>query len=206
MDDDNSKSLDIYEFTKAIKDFRINVPEADLQLLFNAFDRDRNGTVDYDEFVRGVRGPMNAFRKSLVAQAFGKLDSDKSGVIEINDIRGVYNGKNHPDVRAGKKTEEEILLEFLDTFEMHHNVVGNVVGDHVITKEEFEEYYNNVSASIDNDEYFQLMMVNSWKLNEAPQPKKGVLVQSSSMQSTFGGAGGKGGGAQAPAKKLGGTV
>ena len=37
---------------------------------------------------------------------------------------------------------------------MHHNIVGNTVGDHVITKEEFEEYYNNVSASIDNDEYF----------------------------------------------------
>lgn len=179
MDDDSSKSLDIYEFTKAIKDFRVEVPEADIQVLFNAFDRDRNGCLDYDEFLRGVRGPMNAFRKSLVAQAFNRLDSDRSGVIDINDIRGVYNGKNHPDVRAGKKSEEEILLEFLDTFEMHHNIVGNEVGDHVITKQEFEEYYNNVSASIDNDEYFQLMMVNSWKLNEAAQPKKGELVTSS---------------------------
>ncbi len=30
---------------------------------------------------------------------------------------GVYNAKLHPDVKAGKKTEDEILGEFLDTFE-----------------------------------------------------------------------------------------
>ncbi len=30
--------------------------------------------------------------------------------------------------------------------------------------EEFIEYYNNVSANIDNDEYFTLMMNNAWKL------------------------------------------
>ena len=32
------------------------------------------------------------------------------------------------------------------------------------------EYYNNVSASIDNDQYFELMMINSWKLHgESPR-------------------------------------
>jgi hypothetical protein len=30
--------------------------------------------------------------------------------------------------------------------------------------EEFVEYYSNISASIDNDEYFALMMNNSWNL------------------------------------------
>jgi len=42
---------------------------------------------------------MNSFRKSLVNQAFNKLDKDKSGVINIEDLRGVYNAKQHPDVR-----------------------------------------------------------------------------------------------------------
>lgn len=68
---------------------------------------------------------MNAFRKSLVAQAFTKLDKDRSGVVDYHDIKGVYNASNHPDVKIGKKTEEEILIEFLDTFELHHNLVGN---------------------------------------------------------------------------------
>ena len=37
---------------------------------------------------------------------------------------GVYNGTKHPDVISGKKTEDEILGEFLDTFEINHaNIV-----------------------------------------------------------------------------------
>ena len=42
-----------------------------------------------------------------------------SGVVEINDLKGVYNAKQHPDVKSGRKTEDEILAEFLDTFEIH---------------------------------------------------------------------------------------
>jgi len=44
---------------------------------------------------------------------------------------------------------------------------NNETPNHVVTKEEFEEYYNNISASIDDDQYFQLMMENAWKLTES---------------------------------------
>ena len=109
---------------------------------------------------------MNPMRKKLVAQAFNKLDKDRGGFIDINDIKGVYNATKHPDVLSGKKTEEQILLEFLETFETQHSMRNNNAPDHIVTKEEFEEYYNNVSASIDNDQYFELMMNNAWKINE----------------------------------------
>jgi hypothetical protein len=32
--------------------------------------------------------------------------------------------------------------------------------------EEFVEYYTNVSASIDDDRYFELMMRNAWNLDQ----------------------------------------
>ena len=166
MDDDNSRSLDIYEFTKAMKDYMLGFSYTEIKQLFAYFDYDRSNTVDYDEFLRTLRGPMNPARKKLVAQAFNKLDKDGNGWIDVNDIRGVYTAKTHPDVLNGKKTEEQILLEFLETFETHHSLRNNGAPDHVVTKEEFEEYYNNISASIDNDEYFQLMMNNAWKIND----------------------------------------
>ena len=62
MDDNNSGNIDMYEFKKAVKDFRIELNDQEIQQVFSAFDRDGSGSIDYDEFVRGVRGPMNSFR------------------------------------------------------------------------------------------------------------------------------------------------
>ncbi len=164
MDDDNSGRLSYAEFAKGVQDFRVGVDEATTRLLFEGCDRDKSGEVDYDELLRMVRGPMNEFRKKFVWLAFNKLDKDGNGILEVSDIKDTYSAKNHPDVKAGRKSEEEVLGEFLETFEMHFNLGGGV-RDRKITKEEFLEYYNNVSASIDDDQYFELMMVNGWKLH-----------------------------------------
>ena len=99
------------------------------------------------------RTAHQAHAKDLVA-AFNKLDADGSGWIDINDIRGVYVANKHPDVLAGKKTEDQILQEFLETFETAHAMKNNDAPNYVVTREEFDEYYNNISASIDDDAYF----------------------------------------------------
>jgi Ca2+-binding EF-hand superfamily protein len=52
FDDNNSRSLDFYEFTKAMKEQCLNLSDQDIKSLFDAFDRNRDGSVDYDEFVR----------------------------------------------------------------------------------------------------------------------------------------------------------
>lgn len=62
MDDNNSGCLDMYEFKKGIKDFQVDMNEKDTDSLFKALDINGNGSVDFDEFVRMVVGPMNQFR------------------------------------------------------------------------------------------------------------------------------------------------
>lgn len=94
---------------------------------------------------------MNNFRRNLVTLAWNKLDRDNSGIIDISDLRGVYIPDNHPDVVSGRKTPDDVLGEFLETFEMHHNISDLSRRDRKVTWEEFEEYYTNISASIDND-------------------------------------------------------
>jgi len=39
------------------------------------------------------------------------------------------------------------------------------VQDGIVTIDEFFDYFKDVSASIDSDDYFALMMRNSWKLD-----------------------------------------
>lgn len=166
MDDDNSKSLSKVEFAKAIQDFGLGFSKEHCVALFNYFDVDSSGQISYDEFLRAIRGPMNQARKKIVTQAFKKLDKDGNGWVDINDLRGVYNAKKHPDVVAGKKTEDDILKEFLATFEMHHSMRNNDAPNYVVTKEEFDEYYNNVSMSVDDDMYFLQMMNAAWRMDE----------------------------------------
>jgi len=49
----------------------------------------------------------------------------------------------------------------------------NDAPDHIVTKDEFDEYYNNVSASIDRDDYFAVMMNSAWNLDGSRVSKKG---------------------------------
>ena len=38
-------------------------------------------------------------------------------------------------------------------------------GDKRVTLNEFMDFYSNVSASIDDDQYFELMIRNAWNLD-----------------------------------------
>lgn len=40
------------------------------------------------------------------------------------------------------------------------------INDGKITKEEFIDYYTYISSSVDNDQYFELMMNNAWRIND----------------------------------------
>ena len=128
------------------------------------FDSNHDGTLNIDEFLMAIRGQMNDFRRSIVEQAFNKLDMNGNGFVEVDDIKNKYNARRHPDVVQGKKTEEQVLMDFIETFEIHHGIRTRDPRDYRITLDEFLEYYDNVSASIDSDEYFALMINNSWNI------------------------------------------
>ena len=101
---------------------------------------------------------MSESRKRIIKQAFAKLDKSGDGVITVDDLKGVYNAKKHPKFINGEWSEAECFKHFLATFEAPEEKDGKV------TAEEFENYYSGVSASIDEDVYFDLMMRNSWKI------------------------------------------
>jgi calcyphosin len=116
---------------------------------------------------------MNEFRKGIAMQAFNIIDVDRSGILDISDIKHTYNAKKNPKVISGEMTEDEVLYKFLDTFDQHHNDINEGQVTHEVTPAEWIEYYNNVSMSIDDDEYFQVMMNNAWNLDGSRVTKKG---------------------------------
>ena len=80
-------------------------------------------------------------------------------------MKRVYNAKQHPDVLSGKSSEDEILCDFLDTFEAHYvELHGSKTKDRRIELNEWLEYYNHVSSNIDSDDYFEQMIVKAYGL------------------------------------------
>ncbi|OQS07057.1 calcyphosin [Thraustotheca clavata] len=158
MDDDGSKTLDLEEFKKAIAEHAMDLTDEEIVHLFNFFDEDKSGNISYDEFLIGLRGELNDRRKQMVLMAFEIIDANGNGIVELDDIVAKYNADQHPDVIAGRKTKNEIFREFLDTFDGGEK-------DGKVTPDEFIRYYANVSASIDDDDYFELMIRNAWHIS-----------------------------------------
>ena len=125
-------------------------------------DIDGNGEIDFNEFIRVVVGEMNPFRQNLVERAFKVLDFNNDGEVSIDEFKQRYSAAEHPEVRSGKKTEKEVLVEFMETFQQHHNNQTKRARDDNISFDEFIEYYNNISCNIPNDPYFDLMISNAW--------------------------------------------
>ena len=70
---------------------------------------------------------LNDARKSVVKRAFQKLDRDGSGEVTMDNIRGVYNARMHPEVIKGNMTEDEVLMQFLARFEQHSEQRDGIV-------------------------------------------------------------------------------
>jgi calcyphosin len=175
MDDDGSKSLNLAEFKKAMKEMNMGLTDAELRMLFEHFDSDNSGSIDFEEFIQGVRDPLTERRQKLVEIAFDIIDTDGSCIVDAGEIMSKYDASKHPDVIAKKKTAEQVLNEWMATFE-----VGGVV-DGCVTKQEFINYYTNIGASIDSDDYFELMIRNAWHISggegwSANTANKRVLV------------------------------
>ena len=105
-----------------------------------------------------LQGKLNAKRQAITDKAFLKFDKDGNGHIDASDLKGVYNCSFHPKVISGEMTEDQVFLEFLANF-------GDKNRDGKIQRNEWNDYYSAVSASIDNDDHFVQLMKTAWKLD-----------------------------------------
>eukprot|EP00999_Lentomonas_sp_LEN2_P002555 NODE_437_length_1503_cov_100.899709_g405_i0.p1 GENE.NODE_437_length_1503_cov_100.899709_g405_i0~~NODE_437_length_1503_cov_100.899709_g405_i0.p1 ORF type:complete len:430 (+),score=80.88 NODE_437_length_1503_cov_100.899709_g405_i0:149-1438(+) len=157
MDDNGNKRLDREELLNGLQTYGIHPTQDQMDNIFAFFDTDGSGQISVTEFMRGLRPPMNERRRDLVRQAFALLDVVADGLITFVDLKKNYDTAQHPDVLSGAKTDQQVLAEFMQGWDKD--------GDATVTKDEFFDYYEDISASIDLDDYFELMIRNAWHIS-----------------------------------------
>lgn len=166
MDKDFSKRLSVDEFKEGMSHFGLSgvLTNDDIEILFCSFDRDDDLAIDFKEFCTRLRPDIVQCRCDVIEEVFEVLDINKDNQLKAEDLKERFadNVRCHPKYLSGEWDENEILRSFLDTFDDQNDPDG------VVTREEFLDYYAGVSATVEEDAYFDLMMRSSYGL-----PKKG---------------------------------
>ena len=66
LDDNRNRQLDTNELMWGLKDFDIHLSEEQCNVLISHFDRDNSGTVNFDEFLRALRGDLSDSRLGFI--------------------------------------------------------------------------------------------------------------------------------------------
>lgn len=83
---------------------------------------------------------MSQTRFGMISQAFDKLDQNYDGCITIDDLRQNYSVECHPKYKSGEMTEDEVLTEFLSSFQ-----TAEAHGDKV-TKTQLDQILNQLNC------------------------------------------------------------
>ena len=171
MDKGDKKRISMTDFKIAMKKIDVGLSEAEVRMLFDYFNNEHRGSIDTDVFIKIVRSTLNDRRLILVKQAFAKLDVGGEGAIDAGKVASQFDAASTPDVISGRSSAEEARIEFLETFDVGGEIEG------MVTQSEFINYYTNIGACVDNDDYFEMMIRTAWHLGgDRQDSSKRVLV------------------------------
>jgi len=121
-----------------------------------------DGVLDVPEFMMMILGRLEGPRREAAEKAFEKFDPSGRGFVQYRTLRDAFDGKRHPDFCNGKKTDEEVITDFLENLEIHHNTFNNFEKNDKVTKSEFMEFYRTLSPNYEEDNQFISMVRGVW--------------------------------------------
>lgn len=146
------------EFLSGLRDIGILFPKIDSEIIVQFFDKDIDGSVNFEEFLVCIRDRPSGIRQEIIDIAFKKFDKENNGLVDIRDLKGVFNASSHPKVRIGELTEDQVFDQFMSNFNDHS-------GEGMIDLYEWNDYYAAVSQSVNSDDHFINLVKDVWRLD-----------------------------------------
>ena len=166
----NLSKITFNDFLNVFEIQHINLPSQDIKNIFNTFiSKNNKNYLDFSAFIRNYKQELNENKLSCVEQAFSNLDTNENDKVPLNIIKKLFKADKHPDVLNGLKKEEEIILEFLDCFNINYEILSldsKINNDNnsqrIIDFEIFANFYEYVSFIYPNDKEFENVVNSSW--------------------------------------------
>lgn len=148
--------IDREDLKSCLMDWGISTPFHYLDTILDIVDTSRMGLIEVKEFLSVLRGPVSEQRESLLLDIYRALDRNNERLVDIDEISRNFRGDGHPLVTIGGLSEKDALNHLLKSFEVKGKAPKKV------TYEKFFDYYADLSATIDDDFYFEDILRANW--------------------------------------------
>jgi serine/threonine protein kinase len=97
MDAKNNGTITLADL-KAVLEEKPEVPDEEARAIFNALDTNRNGEIQYSNFLAAMVGPHIEMHHGLLQDAFKRFDTDRSGSVTVENLSQMLgNTSDGPD-------------------------------------------------------------------------------------------------------------
>ena len=123
FDENGDGKLSRDELIRGYRENKMNLPD-DIDEILDNCDSDRNGYIEYNEFLTSAMNWQKALSKERLKVAFRDFDKDGSGKISLVELRQALGGTD--------STDQDVWVSMIEE--------GDKNGDGEIDLEEFTDY------------------------------------------------------------------
>jgi len=118
---DNLEKITLSDFMTVLSLQRIDFPKKEYEILFGQFKKRNNEQVlDFKGFIEQFKKALKDPRLELVEKVFAQIDIDNKNMLSIENLRLNFTPYKLEKLE-GNKTEEDLMMDFFDTFELNYN-------------------------------------------------------------------------------------
>jgi len=155
----NLGKIDRQDLISAMSAWGSSVEPRHLDTIINLVDTSGTGLVSWKDWIRLIRdsaGSLPESRQGILMNAFSVIDAKGTGSVSADDLAFCFSGADHPLCTVGELNEKDALAHMF----MSLSTKGRLPAS--ISYAQFADYFADLSACVDDDEYFGGLLNSIW--------------------------------------------
>lgn len=171
--DNGTKFIGKADFTKVMKDFRLNLTPTEIEDLYDSFCDKKTNLLNHKHFfTKQLLPELPDSISKLLGKVFDKLAKGADS-IKLDLLLSLYCPKDHPIIT----NEDECMNDFAESFELYHYSYL-MLDSEDLCRDEFEEFYRVNYFLLDRDSgKLERCILSEWKMT--PQKSSPLISDTS---------------------------